>query len=42
MAVVVVLADGKEIHYSISKTEMDGLELLPANKNLIGVNRELF
>jgi len=36
-----VLVDGKEIHHAICKTEMDGLELLPADKNLIGVNLEL-
>lgn len=36
-----VLVDGKEIRHAIRKTEMDGLELLPADKNLIGVNLEL-
>jgi chromosome partitioning protein len=36
-----VLLDGKEIGNSIVKTEMEGLELLPADKNLIGINLEL-
>jgi chromosome partitioning protein len=36
-----VLVDGKEVSQAICKTEMDGLELLPADKNLIGVNLEL-
>jgi|ERR1019366_769641 chromosome partitioning protein len=36
-----VLIDGKEVSHSICKTEMDGLDLLPADKNLIGVNLEL-
>jgi chromosome partitioning protein len=36
-----VLVDGKEIRHAICKTEMDGLEILPADKNLIGVNLEL-
>ncbi len=36
-----VLVDGKEVSLAICKTEMDGLELLPADKNLIGVNLEL-
>lgn len=36
-----VLVDGKEIRHAISRTEMDGLDLVPADKNLIGVNLEL-
>jgi len=36
-----VLLDGKEITHAICKTEMEGLELLPADKNLIGINLEL-
>jgi chromosome partitioning protein len=36
-----VLIDGKEIKGAISKTEMEGLDVLPADKNLIGVNLEL-
>jgi chromosome partitioning protein len=36
-----VLLDGKEISHAICKTEMEGLDLLPADKNLIGVNLEL-
>jgi chromosome partitioning protein len=36
-----VLLDGKEIAHAICKTEMEGLDLLPADKNLIGVNLEL-
>jgi chromosome partitioning protein len=36
-----ILLDGKEILHAISKTEMEGLELVPADKNLIGVNLEL-
>jgi chromosome partitioning protein len=36
-----VLVDGKDIRHVISKTEMDGLEVIPADKNLIGVNLEL-
>jgi chromosome partitioning protein len=36
-----VLLDGKEITHAICKTEMEGLYLLPADKNLIGVNLEL-
>jgi len=36
-----VLIDGKEVEHAICKTEMDGLDLLPADKNLIGVNLEL-
>ncbi|MDP9055311.1 MAG: ParA family protein [Acidobacteriota bacterium] len=36
-----VLVDGKELEHAICKTEMDGLELVPADKNLIGVNLEL-
>jgi chromosome partitioning protein len=36
-----VLLDGKEIAHAICQTEMEGLDLLPADKNLIGVNLEL-
>jgi chromosome partitioning protein len=36
-----VLVDGKEVNHAICKTEMEGLDLLPADKNLIGVNLEL-
>jgi chromosome partitioning protein len=36
-----VMVDGKEITHAIQKTEMDGLEIIPADKNLIGVNLEL-
>jgi chromosome partitioning protein len=36
-----VMVDGKEIRHAISKTEMEGLDLVPADKNLIGVNLEL-
>jgi chromosome partitioning protein len=36
-----VLLDGKEIRHAICKTEMEGLSLVPADKNLIGVNLEL-
>jgi chromosome partitioning protein len=36
-----VLIDGAEIQRSIHTTEMEGLDLLPADKNLIGVNLEL-
>jgi chromosome partitioning protein len=36
-----VLVDGKEIEHAICHTTMDGLDLLPADKNLIGVNMEL-
>lgn len=36
-----VLVDGKEIRHAIAHTEMDGLDLIPADKNLIGVNLEL-
>jgi chromosome partitioning protein len=36
-----VLVDGKDIRTAICKTEMEGLDLLPADKNLIGVNLEL-
>lgn len=36
-----VLLDGKEILHAIAKTEMDGLDVLPADKNLIGINLEL-
>ncbi|HVW09010.1 MAG TPA: ParA family protein [Bryobacteraceae bacterium] len=36
-----VLVDGKEIEQAICATSMDGLEILPADKNLIGVNLQL-
>ena len=36
-----VLVDGKAISDAICHTGMDGLDLLPADKNLIGVNLEL-
>jgi chromosome partitioning protein len=36
-----VMVDGKEVTHAIQKTEMDGLEIIPADKNLIGVNLEL-
>jgi len=36
-----VLVEGKDIRNAISKTEMDGLDLVPADKNLIGINVEL-
>ena len=36
-----VLVDGANLHKVIQHTEMEGLDLLPADKNLIGVNLEL-
>jgi chromosome partitioning protein len=36
-----VLVDGGDIEHAIQHTEMEGLDLLPADKNLIGVNLEL-
>jgi chromosome partitioning protein len=36
-----VMLDGKEIGSAIRPTEMEGLSLLPADKNLIGINLEL-
>lgn len=36
-----VLVDGAEIHPAIQHTEMEGLDLVPADKNLIGVNLEM-
>ncbi len=36
-----VLVDGKDIAQAICPTSMDGLEILPADKNLIGVNLQL-
>jgi chromosome partitioning protein len=36
-----VLVHGKDIAQCICKTEMDGLDVLPADKNLIGINLEL-
>jgi chromosome partitioning protein len=36
-----VLVNGRDIREAVCKTEMEGLELVPADKNLIGVNVEL-
>jgi chromosome partitioning protein len=36
-----VLVDGKDIRHAIQHTQMDGLDIVPADKNLIGVNLEL-
>lgn len=36
-----VLIDGKEAKTAIQQTEMEGLDLIPADKNLIGVNLQL-
>jgi chromosome partitioning protein len=36
-----VLVDGKEIEHAICHSSMDGLDVLPADKNLIGVNLQL-
>ena len=36
-----VLVEGKDIREAVCKTEMDGLDLVPADKNLIGINLEL-
>lgn len=36
-----VLVNGRDLREAICKTEMEGLELVPADKNLIGVNLEL-
>ncbi len=36
-----VLIDGKDLTNAIQHTEMEGLDILPADKNLIGVNLEL-
>jgi chromosome partitioning protein len=36
-----VLVDGTNLQHAIHSTEMEGLDLLPADKNLIGVNLEL-
>ena len=36
-----VLVDGKEIEQAICHTSLEGLDVLPADKNLIGVNLEL-
>jgi len=36
-----VLIDGKELKHAIQHSEMDGLDVIPADKNLIGVNLEL-
>jgi chromosome partitioning protein len=36
-----VLVEGKDIRQAICKTEMEGLDLVPADKNLIGINLEL-
>jgi len=37
-----VLVDGTDIRQAIQHTEMEGLDLVPADKNLIGVNFEMF
>lgn len=36
-----VLLDGKEIRHAITRTEMEGLDILPADRNLVGINLEL-
>lgn len=36
-----VMVDGKEINQAIGHTSMEGLDILPADKNLIGVNLQL-
>jgi len=36
-----VLVNGRDLREAICKTEMEGLELVPADKHLIGVNVEL-
>jgi chromosome partitioning protein len=36
-----VLVNGRDLREAIQKTEMEGLEMVPADKNLIGVNVEL-
>ncbi|MCU1259474.1 MAG: chromosome segregation ATPase [Bryobacterales bacterium] len=36
-----VLLNGRDIGEAIVKTEMDGLDLIPADKNLVGANVEL-
>jgi chromosome partitioning protein len=36
-----VLVEGQDIREAICKTEMEGLDLVPADKNLIGINLEL-
>jgi chromosome partitioning protein len=36
-----VLVSGRDLHDAICKSEMEGLDLVPADKNLIGVNVEL-
>jgi chromosome partitioning protein len=36
-----VLVEGKDIRQAIQHTEMEGLDIVPADKNLIGVNFEL-
>jgi chromosome partitioning protein len=36
-----VLVDGKEIEHAICHSSMEGLDVLPADKNLIGVNLQL-
>lgn len=36
-----VLVDGREIEQAICHTSMEGLDVLPADKNLIGVNLQL-
>ena len=36
-----VLIEGKDVVHSVRKTEMEGLDILPADKNLIGINLQL-
>lgn len=36
-----VLVNGRDLRDAVRKTEMEGLEIVPADKNLIGVNVEL-
>ena len=36
-----VLVNGRDLREAVRKTEMEGLEMVPADKNLIGVNVEL-
>ena len=36
-----VLAEDADMRQCICKTEMDGLDLLPADKNLVGINLEM-
>ncbi len=36
-----ILVEGKDLEGAICRTEMEGLDLVPADKNLIGINLEL-